>query len=194
MLTEKYKPTLVEPDPDDEKYDVKPATISTESAPAVKEANRDLRSLGVDAASKPAPAPTTIFIPDTTAFARFQHDHNKYEKGQKKIKAARTLIKDSVNTIIAGIIRDKDDPVVAYKFLKEKYKLSDSASRQKLLSQLKDATLNKFKYNVEDYVNRVFEIREDLRDYSKELSDEELAEYLLGGLPDLYGDFKEKYS
>ena len=92
------------------------------------------------------------------------------------------------------MIHNKDDPIEAYKFLKERYKISDTAARQKLLGQLKNTTLNKFKYSVEDYVSKVFEIRENLQDYNKEFEDNEIAKYILNGLPDSYNDFKRKYS
>ncbi|EXJ77104.1 hypothetical protein A1O3_10262 [Capronia epimyces CBS 606.96] len=148
-----------------------------------------------DAAETPAqnPSNTSVFIPDNTAFARFQHDHRQYEKGQKKIKTARKLITSSVSPIIATRIQNKDDPVEAYEFLKKTYKVSNTNARQKLLAQLRDTTLNKYKFNVENYVSKVLEIREDLLEYDEELSDEEVSEYLLSGLPDCYAGFKEHY-
>lgn len=219
LLSEKFKLLASEPDMDDDKYQSRPTTIPTGAASGsatggrarATVGQRELRSLGLNtlggfdngedenesstgsAADATNLASTSIVIPDTSSFARFQHDYSRYEKGQKKIKAARILIKAWVSPIIAGLIRNKDDPVEAYKYLKEKYKVSDTVARQKLLSQLKDTTLNKYKYNVENYINKVFQIREDLRDYTKEITDEEVAEHLLGGLPESYNGFKEKY-
>lgn len=199
LLNEEWTPIATEPDMDDEKYRPQPTTLSLgePSTGTNTIGSRELRSIGLQTPGRDSAngssQPTSIVLPDTTAFVKFQHDHAQWEKGQKKIKVANTLIKNSVSPIIAGLIRNKDDPVEAYKFLKEKYKVSDTVARQKLLGQLKDTTLNKFKFNVENYVNRVFEVREDLKDYKKELPDEEVAEYLLAGLPHSYKSFKEKY-
>ncbi|KAK4947290.1 hypothetical protein LTR10_013658 [Elasticomyces elasticus] len=151
LLTEKYKPVLIKPDPRDQKYLV-------------------------------------------TFFTRFQLDNFVYEEGQKKIKAARALIKSAVSPVIIWFIPDEDDPVGAYKFLQERYKPSDTTGRQILLSQLEDTTLNKFKFSVPTYVDKVFEIRHDLVEVKKVLSDDEVARYLLGGLPNSYSNFKKEYS
>jgi len=204
LLKKEWIPMTTEPNMDDEKYQSQTAVVATPTdtittATRRTVGNRELAGLGLETPSTPTNtgsaqiAGTSIILPDTTPFAKFQHDHAQYEKGQKKIKLARTLIKNSVSPIIAGLIRNKDDPVEAYEFLIQKYKVSNTTARQKLFAQLKNTTLNKFKFNVENYVNKIFETREDLLDYDRELTDDEVAEYLLAGLPDSYKDFKEKY-
>lgn len=132
-------------------------------------------------------------ISDNAAITRFQHDHKKWEKGHKKIKDARALIQDWVGDIVAELIKSEDDPVKAYKYLVEKYKVSDTIARQKLMKDLKENTLHKHKYHMENYINKTLQIRASLKDYKKELNDEEVAKCLIAGLPNSYADVLKNY-
>ncbi|KAI1614966.1 hypothetical protein EDD37DRAFT_665733 [Exophiala viscosa] len=146
LLIGKYKPILTEPDPDDEKYKPQTVTISTEDKDDIRviSEHRHLSLQSTSASGATTASPTSIVLRDNTAFARFQHDHNEYKEGQKTIEAARALIESAVSPFIAALIRNKDDPVEAYKFLQETYKPSESDAYVDLFQERKDTTLRNF--------------------------------------------------
>lgn len=206
LLTGKF--TVIENEPDFDDYKVRldsnADTAGGAAAQNGQNGNRELRSRQVP----PTPATPGIgidtggattnniynYISDNSATVRFEHDVKKYEKSQKKVKNARSLLQKSVSSTIGQLIRDKDDPVEAYNYLVDKYKPSDKTARQNLIREFNGLKLAAYKYNAEEYIAQFYRIQGDLMQYGKEVSDDELCDQILLGLPPSYENFAKSYS
>ncbi|KAK5083389.1 hypothetical protein LTR70_008255 [Exophiala xenobiotica] len=128
-----------------------------------------------------------------TGLARVHDDLKQWEDGQKKTKAARKLIENSISPVIQGLLRDEDDPVKCAILLSKRYKVDDSTARRGLMSLINNTTLASMKYDTEAYIGKFQLAQADLRRFNKNLSDAELCEAMILGLPPSYEHFLDQY-
>ena len=89
-------------------------------------------------------------------------------------------------------IEDCENAKVAYDLIKERYKVSPERARDLLLSQLNNTKLEDFT-SVTEYLNKLRQLKVDLKASKYVTTDDMFTSILLHGLPPNYHNFKEQY-
>lgn len=123
---------------------------------------------------------------------RWTIDWNEYKTAKEKMKLAGQLLDAWVTEGIKIEIEDCEDAKSAYDLIKKRYAVSDERARAALLIQLSSLKLEDCT-SVTDYINKLRQMKADLKTVKYDMTDDMLATSLLHGLPSYYRTFKEKY-
>lgn len=122
----------------------------------------------------------------------WQADSKAWKDNKDKLKIAGKLLNEWVCEGIKIEIEDCDNAKEAYDFIKIRYKISDERARDILLTQLNDLKLEAFT-TMTEYVNKLRQLKADLKIVKYIMTDDMFASTLLHGLPIYYRNFKEQY-
>jgi hypothetical protein len=198
LLTGKYIPPKVEPRVDEAQTTAVNININLNRPSLIPSSSELCVSLEGET-ELPNVQKLTINLTNNIVFARFQHDHAQWEKGQEKIKIARRLIDDTISPMVAEIVENEDDPVEAYKVLHEEYKPDKDAAHEMLIRKLKEnAAIHHVSGGASAaklYLSGIFDVRRMFKHYGHKIDDEEIADFILDALPNtvISTNFRTEY-
>ena len=123
---------------------------------------------------------------------RWQMDYEAWKTNKDNLRIASKLLNEWVCEGIKFEIEDCENAKVAYDLIKERYKVSPERARDLLLSQLNGTKLEDFT-SVTEYLNKLRQLRVDLKASDYVMTDDMFTSILLHGLPPNYRNFKEQY-
>jgi hypothetical protein len=123
---------------------------------------------------------------------RWQMDYEAWKTNKNNLRTASKLLNEWVCEGIKIEIEDCENAKVAYDLIKERYKVSPERARDLLLSQLNNTKLEGFT-SVTEYLNKLRQLKIDLKATEYLMTDDIFTSILLRGLPSNYRNFKEQY-
>jgi transposase InsO family protein len=131
------------------------------------------------------------------AFAEYKIDMEEYKENRKKVLKARGLLGRWVTDIIATEMEeelsDPQDPVAAFAYIKDTYKVSEAFVRKEILTKVTTLKLDNFE-SMAAYWNQHRQFKVDLiKAGYKAYGDDEMATNILAGLPAGYRNFVNHY-
>lgn len=130
---------------------------------------------------------------DTTSYiAQYKLEMEEYERNQKKLRIARSLLAYWVDPSIRGRIQAKVSPKEAWEWLQEQYKMHGSRALDLALSRFEKCTLESSK-GIQDYINKLEGIRLDIEESGGSMDDPQLISKLIRGLSSQYAPFVDQY-
>ena len=114
-------------------------------------------------------------------------DGESYTESQLKRKRALAcrLILLSVSDDLVDLVADHSDPAQAWKVLKDQFHLGDQSQILTLMGQLQSLKM-KEDGSVEEYIKRARELKNRLGNMGEKLSDRNVNQMVLNGLPRSY--------
>lgn len=172
--------------PRKEDYIVKPAGIEMRRSARTKKTSTP----AIDDGDETDDPQATLMT--TNSSLRWQIDYNEHINAKKMMKLARKLLDTWVFDGIKTEIEDYTDAKEAYDFIKKQYEVTFERARDSLLNQLNELKLEDCT-SVTKYINKLRQIKADLKNVKYDMTDDIFATALLHGLPPLYCGFKEKW-
>lgn len=123
---------------------------------------------------------------------RWQMDCKAWKTNKDNLRIASKLLDEWVCEGIKIEIEDCENAKIAYDLIKERYKVSPERARDILLGQLNDVNLEDFS-SVTGYLNKLRQLKVDLKASKYVMTDDMFASVVLHGLPPNYRYFKEQY-
>jgi len=110
--------------------------------------------------------------------------HTEAQLRRKKILACRLIIL-SVSDDLVDLIAEYSDPALAWTALKNQFQSGDQSQILTLMSQLQSLKMNEGG-SVEEYIKKARELKNKLSDMGEKLSDRNVNQIILNGLPRSY--------
>jgi gag-polypeptide of LTR copia-type len=122
----------------------------------------------------------------------WQADYKAWKTNKEDLRTASKLLDAWVCEGIRLEIEDCENAKTAYDVIKLRYKVTNERARALLLTELSDQKLDGFT-SMTEYINKLRQLKADLKAAEYDIIDDMFASSLLHGLPNFYRVFKEQY-
>ncbi|KFX96088.1 hypothetical protein V490_03519 [Pseudogymnoascus sp. VKM F-3557] len=124
--------------------------------------------------------------------AEYKLDLEEFEKNEKKVRGALTLITYWVDPAVRGNLQEFTDPWEAWLWLKQQYAMQPARALDLAHQQMEKIKLSQCK-SMQEYLNNHEMCKLDIADAGGEYSEQQLMSKIIRGLSSQYNSFVDQY-